>query len=178
MHVEIGCGIEKYDHEGRVIRADYEHFSLMCVYLPSGSSGDHRQQIKESFMDDFYEYISVLQKDIPNLIIAGDINICHTEKDIHDPVGNKKSSGFLPHEREWLTKFLELGYVDSFRHFHQESHHYSWWSYRARAREKNKGWRIDYQFVSQSIIDQLKHAGILSEVVHSDHCPIEIGLEF
>jgi exodeoxyribonuclease III len=177
-HIEVGCGIEKYDKEGRILRADYDGFSMMCVYLPSGSSGDHRQEIKEAFMDDFYEYIYELKQDFPNLIIAGDINICHREIDIHDPVSNKKSSGFLPHEREWLTKFLDMGFVDSFRHFNQELHNYSWWSYRARARAKNKGWRLDYQFVSETIIDRLKGADILSDVVHSDHCPVEIEIDF
>jgi len=178
QHVEVGCGIEKYDCEGRVLRADYQNFSLMSVYFPSGTSGDHRQQVKEAFLADFYLYIQELKKQIPNLIISGDINICHTEKDIHDPVGNKNNSGFLPHEREWLTKFMETGFVDSFRQFNQEPHHYSWWSYRTRARSKNKGWRIDYHLVAESLLERLTGADILADVVHSDHCPILVEIDF
>ena len=174
-HVEYGCGIEKYDAEGRVIRADYDHFSVISAYFPSGSTGDVRQAVKEEFLDDFYDYITELKKDFPNLIIAGDYNICHKPIDIHNPVSNKNTSGFLPHERAWVTKFLELGFVDSFRQFHaDEPHHYSWWSYRANARANNKGWRIDYHMVSEALAPALTGATILPDVKHSDHCPIVV----
>lgn len=173
-HVEYGCGIEKYDVEGRVLRADYDDFSLISLYLPSGTSGDERQTFKEGFMDDFYDYIQDLKKDIPNLIIAGDYNICHKEIDIHNPVGNKNNSGFLPHEREWVSKFLEGGFTDSFRKFNQDPDHYTWWSYRANARANNKGWRIDYQMVTNEMSDRLVGHEIHPDAKHSDHCPIEL----
>ncbi len=175
--VVYGMGIEKYDSEGRVLRLDFEQFSLMNVYLPSGSSGDHRQAIKEDFLKDFLPYIEDLLKTIPNLIITGDLNICHTKIDIHDPVSNKKSSGFLPHEREWLTNFMGLGFVDGLREFSQEGDQYTWWSYRARARERNKGWRIDYHLVSDPLKRTLTGYEILTEAKHSDHCPIKLSLE-
>ena len=177
-HIEYGCGIEAYDNEGRIIRADFDGYSVISVYIPSGSSGDIRQEIKEQFLDDFYLYIEELKKDVPNLIISGDYNICHKPIDIHDPVRNKKNSGFLPHEREWMSKFIDMGFVDSFRKFNSEGDHYSWWSYRANARANNKGWRIDYQMVADSIADKCLGASILPEVKHSDHCPIKLEMDF
>jgi exodeoxyribonuclease-3 len=176
-HVEIGCGIEKYDREGRVIRADYENFSVMSVYMPSGSSGDVRQDFKMEWLADFDDYIQKLKKEIPNLIISGDYNICHQAIDIHDPVRNKNSSGFLPEEREWMSQFLDKGFIDSFRNLNPDAKdEYSWWSYRANARNNNKGWRIDYHMISESLQDRLNKANILQHVKHSDHCPIEITL--
>ncbi|MCB9231466.1 MAG: exodeoxyribonuclease III [Bacteroidia bacterium] len=173
-HVEIGCGMEKYDQEGRVIRADFNDFSVISLYLPSGTTGDVRQDFKEEFMDDFYHYIQDLKKSIPNLIICGDYNICHKEIDIHNPSGNKNNSGFLPHEREWVTKFLEGGFTDSFRKFNQGPDQYTWWTFRAGARGNNKGWRIDYQMVSNEMADRCVDARIHADAVHSDHCPIEL----
>lgn len=177
LNVTYGCGIADYDAEGRVLRADFEGYSVISLYLPSGSSGEHRQAIKDVFMPDFYKYISELKQSIPNLVISGDYNIAHHPQDIHDPVGNKKSSGFLPHEREWMTQFLELGFVDSFRMFHEGKGQYSWWSQRSRAREQNKGWRIDYHLLTKSLSEVCVGASILPEVVHSDHCPIVVNLD-
>jgi exodeoxyribonuclease-3 len=177
-HVEYGSGMEKYDKEGRILRADYENFSIISVYIPSGSSGDHRQAIKEEFLEDFYVYIENLKKSFPNLIISGDYNICHRPIDIHNPVSNKKSSGFLPHEREWVSKFIDMGFVDSFRLHHPETpDRYSWWSYRANARANNKGWRIDYQMLTESLRDKCVGADILDQVKHSDHCPIKVSMD-
>ena len=176
-HVEYGCGIDAYDKEGRVLRADFENFSIISAYFPSGSSGSPRQAVKEAFLDDMFVYISELKKSYPNLIISGDYNICHQAIDIHDPVRNKKSSGFLPHEREWVTKFLDSGFIDSFRKFNQEGDNYSWWSLRSRARDSNKGWRIDYHMVSSPLEDKIIGAGILPDVKHSDHCPIKVILD-
>jgi exodeoxyribonuclease-3 len=176
--VTYGCGIEAYDSEGRVLRADFDDFSIISAYFPSGTSGDHRQEVKEAFLEDFFRYIQELCKSIPRLIISGDYNICHQAIDIHDPVRNKNSSGFLPHEREWMTKFMDSGFMDSFRKFHEDGDHYSWWSYRAGARGKNKGWRIDYHLVNESIAAHCVGASILPEVVHSDHCPIVVEMEF
>lgn len=177
-HVEYGCGIEKYDREGRILRADFDQFSIISAYFPSGTSGDERQAFKEDFLEDFFNYITELKKTIPNLIISGDYNICHKPIDIHDPVRNKKNSGFLPHEREWVTKLIDSGFVDVFREFDQDGGNYSWWTYRAGARAKNKGWRIDYHMVASTIAHNCKGADILSDVVHSDHCPIKILMEF
>ncbi len=171
-----GCGIAKYDDEGRVLRADYKDFSLMSVYMPSGSSGDERQAFKMLWLDDFYAYIEELKKERPKLIISGDYNICHEAIDIHNPVANKKSSGFLPEEREWVSKFISGGFIDTFRHFNKDPHHYSWWSYRANARQKNLGWRIDYHMATENLKERLTAAAICSEAVHSDHCPIVVEL--
>jgi exodeoxyribonuclease-3 len=128
-------------------------------------------------MDDFKNYIDELKKETPNLIICGDYNICHEAIDIHDPIRNKNVSGFLPQERTWLDGFMKSGFVDSFRHFNSEPHQYSWWSYRSGARGNNKGWRIDYNLVSDTLKHKLKRAVILKDAVHSDHCPVLVELE-
>ena len=174
-NVEYGCGIEKIDFEGRVIRADYDNYSVMSVYFPSGSN-PLRQAFKMEFLDLFYDYIQELKKTIPNLIISGDYNICHTAIDIHNPQRNKNTSGFLPEEREWVTKFIASGFVDSFRHLNKEPHNYSWWSYRANSRVKNLGWRIDYNMISESLLPNLNRSVILSQAVHSDHCPVLVEI--
>jgi exodeoxyribonuclease-3 len=129
-------------------------------------------------MADFQEYVNSLKAEIPNLVICGDYNICHRAIDIHDPIRNANVSGFLPVEREWLGSFLESGFIDSFRHFNKEPHQYTWWSYRANARNNNKGWRIDYNLVSQPLQENLKRAVILPEAKHSDHCPLLVELQF
>lgn len=178
LHVEYGCGIEDYDREGRVIRADFENFSVMSTYFPSGSSGDERQKFKFRFLDDFQNYIDRLKLEIPNLIICGDLNICHKAIDIHNPKSNANSSGFLPEERQWMETFVKSGFIDSFRHFNEEPHNYTWWSFRAGARGKNLGWRIDYNMVSESLRGNLKRAAILPEARHSDHCPVLLELQF
>jgi exodeoxyribonuclease-3 len=175
-HIEYGCGIEKIDFEGRIIRADYDNFSVMSVYFPSGSSGEVRQSFKMEFLRQFQTYINILKKTIPNLIISGDYNICHTSIDIHNPIRNKNTSGFLPTEREWVSKFLESGFIDSFRHLNKDPHHYSWWSYRANARVKNLGWRIDYNMISETLLPKLKRALILPQAKHSDHCPVLVQI--
>lgn len=176
LKVVYGTGIEHMDFEGRNLRVDFENYSVMSLYLPSGTNGD-RLSHKFMYMDDFQDYIDQLKKEIPHLIICGDYNICHEAIDIHDPVRNKTVSGFLPEERAWLDAFLKSGFVDSFRHFNKDPHHYSWWSYRAGARGNNKGWRIDYNLVSESLKDRLKRAVILAEAMHSDHCPILVEME-
>jgi len=170
-HVEIGCGIKKYDFEGRVIRADYDDFSLMNVYMPSGTSGEERQAFKMQWLDDFYEYAHEIAEKVGQLIIVGDYNIAHEEMDIHNPKSNKNNSGFLPEEREWVTKFLDSGFIDSFRYLNPDKQKYSWWTYRMNARANNKGWRIDYQAATKNMAGRLKRADMLNDVVHSDHCP-------
>ena len=174
-HVEYGCGVEKIDFEGRVIRADFEDYSVMSVYFPSGSN-PLRQAFKMEFLVLFHDYITKLKKKIPNLIISGDYNICHTEIDIHNPKVNKNSSGFLPEEREWVSQFIASGFVDSFRQLNTDPHHYSWWSYRANSRAKNLGWRIDYNMISNALLPKLKRAKILPAAKHSDHCPVLVEL--
>jgi exodeoxyribonuclease-3 len=176
-HVEVGCGIDIYDREGRVIRADFDNFSVMSTYMPSGSSSEERQAFKMRWLADFQTYIANLKVSHPNLIISGDYNVCHQAVDIHDPIRNKNSSGFLPAERDWLTAFLASGFVDSFRSLYPDlKDAYSWWSYRANARNNNKGWRIDYHMVSKEIENRLQSAEILANVKHSDHCPVKIVL--
>jgi len=177
--VFYGNGIEQSDFEGRCIRLDYKDFTLINAYFPSGSSGDLRQTYKYQWLEEFVAYLSELRKIRPNLILTGDYNICHKEIDIHDPKGNKKSSGFLPEERAWMDKFFENGFVDSFRHIHPErTGAYSWWSQRfPSVRLNNKGWRIDYISVTHGLHERIMAAEIYPDVKHSDHCPIylEIG---
>lgn len=177
LHVEYGCGEEWIDKEGRILRADFEDFSLMSVYLPSGSSGDERQAKKYVFMDFFEQYITNLRLTHPNLIISGDYNICHSAIDIHNPKSNAKSSGFLPEERAWMDLLVGGGLTDTFRHFNKDPHHYTWWSYRAGSRAKNLGWRIDYHLVTPPMLERLKNVRILPDAIHSDHCPVLLELE-
>lgn len=175
-HVEYGCGIEAYDAEGRIIRADYGDVSVLSVYHPSGSSGDERQEFKMNWLADFQHYINTLKKERTKLIISGDYNICHKAIDIHNPVANANTSGFLPEEREWMEQFINSGFIDSFRYFNQNPHQYSWWSYRAGARGKNLGWRIDYNITSKNLEKQLERSVILSDAMHSDHCPVLLDI--
>lgn len=174
--IVYGTGIESMDFEGRNLRVDFNDFSVMSLYLPSGTN-DARLEFKLNYMAEFQEYVNTLKKEIPNIIICGDYNICHTEIDIHNPKQNKNTSGFLPVEREWLGMFIDSGFVDSFRYLNKEPHNYTWWSYRANARNNNKGWRIDYHMVSEPMKDRIKRAYILPEAKHSDHCPIVVEIE-
>ncbi len=176
-NVVIGCGIKKYDDEGRIIRADFGDWSILNCYFPSGSSGEERQAFKMEFLDDFFKWIKKLKKERPNLIVVGDYNIAHTEMDIHNPKSNKKSSGFLPEEREWMTKWLASGFTDAYRHINPEGEEYSWWTYRFGARKNNKGWRIDYQSVSDSLKDKIYSARQLGDAHHSDHCPVFMEID-
>ncbi len=175
-HVEYGTGIASMDFEGRNLRADFNGFSIMSLYLPSGTN-DARLDHKLEYMAMFHEYIYNLKKEIPHLIICGDYNICHEAIDIHNPVGLKNVSGFLPVEREWIGNFMGSGFIDSFRHFNKDPHNYTWWSYRANARANNKGWRLDYALASLPLQEKLKRSVILSDAEHSDHCPILLEIE-
>ncbi len=173
-NIVYGSGIEHMDFEGRILRIDFDAVSIMSLYLPSGTN-TARLDYKFQFMDEFQAYINQLKVSHPNLIICGDYNICHQSIDIHDPIRNKNTSGFLPEERAWLDQFMKSGFIDSFRLFNSEPHQYSWWSYRANARANNKGWRIDYALVSTPLKAQIERSFILPEAKHSDHCPV--GLE-
>jgi exodeoxyribonuclease-3 len=170
-HVIFGNGDVQSDAEGRVIQADIGGMTIINAYFPSGTSGEDRQQYKYSWLNMFFNYLEKLKKDKKKLILCGDYNIAHKEIDIHDPKGNKNSSGFLPEERAWMDNFLNSGWVDSFRKINKEPHHYSWWSQRfPSVRLENKGWRIDYICALKSM--EIKHAAILADVKHSDHCPV------
>ena len=176
-HVAYGTGIESMDFEGRNIRVDFKEVSIMSLYLPSGTNSA-RLEHKLEYMALFQEYVNTLKKELPNLVICGDYNICHQAIDIHNPVSNKNSSGFLPIERAWLDDFINQGFIDSFRHLNKQPNQYTWWSYRANARANNKGWRIDYNMVSQPLKQHIKRAVILPAAVHSDHCPHMVELAF
>jgi exodeoxyribonuclease III len=175
--VLYGMNMEKYDIEGRVIRADFKNTTIINVYIPSGTSGDLRQAFKMEFLADFHKYIDHLKKDRPNIIVSGDYNICHKPIDINHPELHKDASGFLPEERQWVDAFVESGFVDTFREFNTEPQKYSWWSYRAQSREKNLGWRIDYHMSTSTLKEKLIRADILKDVFHSDHCPVLVELE-
>lgn len=177
QEVILHSGMEEYDREGRILIAEYPQLRLMNVYMPSGSSGEERQDFKFIFMERFYKYIQdMLQRSSKPMVIVGDFNICHQPIDIHNPVSNAKSSGFLPEERAWLQTLFELGFIDTFRHLHPEPHQYTWWSYRMNARERNLGWRIDYQIATQNLESSIVRSAIFSEAHHSDHCPTYLEL--
>lgn len=175
-HVEYGTGIETMDFEGRNVRVDYDECSIMSMYLPSGTNLD-RLEFKLNYMDEIQEYMNELRKKIPNVIVCGDYNICHEEIDIHNPK-MKGVSGFLPEEREWIGKFIDSGFIDSYRFKNPDKQEYSWWSYRANARANNKGWRLDYAMVSEPLKNMIDSAYILTQAKHSDHCPIVLELNF
>jgi exodeoxyribonuclease-3 len=177
-HVIYGNGHKVSDDEGRVIQMDFGDIRLINAYFPSGTSGDERQQFKYVWLAEIDSFLTTLQKTKPNIVLVGDYNIAHNEIDIHDPKGNKNSSGFLPEERNWMTRFLGKGWVDTFRVFHPEPHRYSWWSQRfPTVRLNNKGWRIDYITVTDSLKDRLVDADIFPDVKHSDHCPIYVEIK-
>lgn len=176
-NVVFGTGHKVSDDEGRVIQLDFGDIRLINAYFPSGTSGDERQTFKYEWLAAFNTYLKQLQKKHPKLILCGDYNIAHNEIDIHDPKGNKKSSGFLPEERTWMTDFLGAGWIDTFRLFHQEPHRYTWWSQRfPSVRLNNKGWRIDYITATEPLRSRLKDAEIYPDVKHSDHCPVYVEL--
>lgn len=177
-NVQIGTGHAVSDEEGRVIQLDFGKTRLINAYFPSGTSGDIRQTYKYQWLDEFFAYQEELRKKTPNLILCGDYNIAHKEIDIHDPKGNKNSSGFLPEERQWMDKLFDNGWVDSFRHVHPEPHRYSWWSQRfPSVRLQNKGWRIDYINVTEPLKKKIKDAEIYPDVKHSDHCPVYLEVD-
>jgi exodeoxyribonuclease III len=174
--VETGLGIQRFDEEGRLIRLDFDDFTLFNVYFPNGKASAERLKFKLDFYEEFLKQIEELRKLSKRLIFTGDINTAHREIDLARPKENEKVSGFLPVEREWIDRVISKGYVDTFRHIHPDSVQYSWWDLKTRARERNVGWRIDYVFVSPEMLESVKGAFILSEVLGSDHCPV--GIEF
>lgn len=163
----------EFDQEARMIQAYYKDFLLICTYFPSGSSGPHRQKIKLKWLNEFLPFILNIKNQNKHLIVSGDFNICHQPIDIHNPVSNKNSPGFTREERDWFTKFIESGFIDTFRYFHPDlPDQYTWWTYRFNARKNNKGWRIDYHIVSEEMKSRLRCSEIMDHVYHSDHCPV------
>lgn len=176
--VVYGSAIEQSDFEGRVIRADYGDLSIISVYFPSGTSGETRQAYKYIWLDEFLDYLNTLRKSRNKLVVCGDYNIAHNGIDIHNPAGNKKTTGFLPEERVWFTKFLDNGFVDGFRHLNKEPHQYTWWNVlRPTTRQENKGWRIDYINVTENLKNRIADVKIYPDVKHSDHCPMYLELK-
>lgn len=176
MEVKYGFGNEKFDMEGRILIAEYPQFYLFNIYYPNGKSSPERLAYKMEFYDTFLEVTENLKKTTKPLIICGDVNTAHKEIDLARPKENEKVSGFLPEERAWIDKFLEHGYLDTFRMFNHEPGNYTWWDYKTGARERNIGWRIDYFFVSQHFKSQVKNAWIDADVMGSDHCPLGIEI--
>lgn len=172
-----GMGIKKFDIEGRLIRLDYDDFTLLNIYYPNGGSGEERLQYKLDFYDAFLDYANNLVEEGLNLVICGDVNTAHKPIDLARPKQNEETSGFLPVEREWLSKFLDNGYVDTFRAFNQDGENYTWWSYRTKARDRNVGWRLDYFFVNDEFKSHVTDSYILSDVLGSDHCPIALKIK-
>lgn len=176
LNVTNGIGVELYDNEGRTIWAEFDNFNLISAYFPSGTMGDVRQEIKMRFLDDIKQYTHNIKQTGKPLLVCGDVNICHTEIDIHNPKGNAKNSGFLPEEREWVGKYINDGFIDTFRTINKEPHNYTWWTYRAGARAKNLGWRIDYIFAANIETKYITGAHIYSDVFMSDHCPVSLDI--
>ncbi len=173
--VAAGLGVAEIDAEGRYLRADFGKLSVISVYLPSGSSGEHRQQAKFQFMEKFYPHLKRLKAGGREIVLCGDWNIAHQEIDLKNWRGNRRNSGFLPEERDWLTQvFDDLGWVDVFRTLDPRPEQYTWWSNRGQAWAKNVGWRIDYQIATPGVAASAKKAAIYKDVRFSDHAPLTI----
>lgn len=175
ISVKYGIGIERFDSEGRILITEFNNFILFNIYFPNGQKDEERLKYKLDFYDALLEYLNKLKIEGKKLIICGDYNTAHNEIDIKNAKANEKYSGFLPIERAWIDKFILNGYVDTFRDIHKDEIKYSWWSYRFKARERNAGWRIDYFFVTESLIDNINSAEILNEIMGSDHCPVKVS---
>ena len=176
LHVQYGLGIEKYDQEGRVLITEFENFLLYNIYFPNGQKDEFRLQYKLDFYNDLLVILNDQVESGNNVIVAGDWNTAHKPIDLANPKANGNYSGFLPVERAQLDEYVEHGYVDSFRLFHDEPNRYSWWTYRHGARERNIGWRIDYFFTNQEFANQITNADIHENVMGSDHCPVSLEL--
>ena len=176
MSVAYGIGIDEHDHEGRVITLEMEEFYLVCVYVPNAQDGLKRLDYRMTWEDDFLAYIKALDEKKP-VIVCGDLNVAHEEIDLKNPKTNRMNPGFTDEERGKFTTWLNNGFTDTFRHLYPEQVTYSWWSYRFKAREKNTGWRIDYFVTSERLNERIEDAKIHTEIMGSDHCPVELDLK-
>ncbi len=176
LKVEYGLGDVSLDSEGRILILYYKNFVLFNIYFPNGGAGNKRVPFKLQFYDRFLTFINALREQGRSVIVCGDVNTAHEAIDLSRPKENQKNTGFLPEERAWVSRFLNAGYIDTFRHFTKDGGHYSWWDYKTAARERNIGWRIDYFFVSNDLLPRLKSACIRQDVLGSDHCPVGIEL--
>ena len=178
LSVSYGIGIEEHDKEGRVITLEYDNFYLVTCYTPNSQNELKRLPYRMQWEDDFREYLKTLDAKKP-VVLCGDLNVAHNEIDLKNPKTNRKNAGFSDEERAKMTELLSSGFTDTFRYFYPDAEGiYSWWSYRFKAREKNAGWRIDYFITSKRINDKLKKAAIHTDVLGSDHCPVEVDIEF
>ena len=178
LNVTLGIGVDEHDHEGRVITLEMEHFYLVNVYVPNSQDGLRRLEYRMKWEDDFRAYLLNLNVKKP-VIVCGDLNVAHKEIDLKNPKTNRKNAGFTDEEREKMTMLLDAGFTDSWRYFNPDVEGvYSWWSYRFRAREKNAGWRIDYFLVSNDAREKMVDAKIHTEIFGSDHCPVELDIDF
>ena len=177
LNVSYGMGVEVHDHEGRIITLEYDQFYLVTCYTPNSQTELKRLDYRMTWEDDFRKFLKSLDAKKP-VIICGDLNVAHEEIDIKNPKTNRRNAGFTDEEREKMTILLNDGFTDSFRYLHPDEVTYSWWSYRFKAREKNAGWRIDYFLVSDRIKEQITEAKIHTEIMGSDHCPVEVDLMF
>ena len=176
LSVTYGIGIDEHDHEGRVITLEMDDFYLVTVYTPNSQDGLRRLDYRMKWEDDFQAYLHKLDEKKP-VIVCGDMNVAHQEIDLKNPKTNRKNAGFTDEEREKMTQLLGNGFIDTFRTLYPEQVTYSWWSYRFRARERNTGWRIDYFLISERLRDRLEDAKIHTEIMGSDHCPVEVDLK-
>jgi exodeoxyribonuclease-3 len=167
---------EDFDDEGRLIELEFPQFVLLNVYFPNGKASPERLDYKMGFYREFQKHCADLRDQGKNLVICGDVNTAHREIDLARPKANEGISGFLPQERAWMNRFLADGFIDTFRYFNQEPDQYTWWSVRTQARERNVGWRIDYFFISEGLVEIMSGAGIMDEVMGSDHCPLYLDL--
>ena len=174
--IQNELGVKELDTEGRTLVLEYQDFYLFNIYFPNGGSGNKRVPFKMDFYDAFLKKVNTLKKAGKKVVICGDVNTAHEEIDLARPKQNEKNTGFLPEERAWVSKFINQGYVDTFRHFTKKGGHYSWWDYKTKARERDIGWRIDYFFVTGNLIPFLKDAFIMKNIMGSDHCPVGIEL--
>ncbi|WP_251859686.1 exodeoxyribonuclease III [Clostridium sp. Marseille-Q2269] len=177
ISIKRGIGVEKFDSEGRILITEFKKFTLLNIYFPNGQRDEERLQYKLDFYEALFDYCDQLVKEDKKLVICGDYNTAHNEIDLKNPKANEKTSGFLKIEREWIDKIIERGYTDTFRNINPDKIKYSWWSYRFKARERNAGWRIDYHFVSNNLLDKVENTEILNEVYGSDHCPVMLEIK-
>lgn len=178
VSVRHGIGIERFDTEGRILITEFREFEVLNIYFPNGQSSEERLNYKLEFYDALLEFCNKEVEQGKKLVICGDYNTAHTEKDIKNAKPNEGTSGFLPIERTWMDKFIKSGYTDTYRKINGDKIEYSWWSYMFKARERNVGWRIDYHFVSNNLLEKVVDAKILTEVLGSDHCPVALYLNF